>query len=116
MSHPAPVHATLDDWIAREAIPFSIDSPEMFHPAVDKMVACLGDSVELPGFGEALHGGEENLLLRSRLFEPLVETPGHGAIPIESSSPRLFLLRSYCTIRPQAGHRRHSLSEPAPLI
>jgi hypothetical protein len=38
----APIHATLKDWIAREAIPFAIDSPETFNAAVDKMIASLG--------------------------------------------------------------------------
>jgi uncharacterized protein (DUF2267 family) len=48
------IDATLDDWIAREATPFSVDSPRTFSAAVDKVIALLGDSVELLGFGEAL--------------------------------------------------------------
>jgi erythromycin esterase-like protein len=81
-------HTTLDDWIAREAIPFSVDSPETFDAAVDRVIASLGDSVELLGFGEALHGGEDILILRNRLFQRLVEAHGYSAIAIESSFPR----------------------------
>jgi erythromycin esterase len=95
MSRPIPTHATLDDWIAREAIAFSVDSPETLHAAVDKMIASLDDSVELLGFGEALHGGEEILLLRNRLFQRLVEVHGFSAIAIESSFPRSRVVNEY---------------------
>src|SRR5213594_1363355 len=37
---------SLDDWIAREATPFSVDSPRTFKAAVDKVIASLGDSSE----------------------------------------------------------------------
>jgi erythromycin esterase len=95
MTHPAPTYVTLDDWIAREAIPFSIDSPETFNAAIDRMVASSGDSVELLGFGETLHGGEDILILRNRLFQRLVETHGYSAIAIESSFPRGHLVNEY---------------------
>jgi erythromycin esterase-like protein len=95
MSHSAPIHATLDDWIARDAIPFSLDSPTNLNAAVDKMIAALGDSVELLGFGEALHGGEEIVLLRNRLFEHLVTAHGYSAIATESSFPRGRLVNEY---------------------
>ena len=39
MSHPTPIPATLDEWIARDATPFSVDSPSIFNAAVDKMIA-----------------------------------------------------------------------------
>lgn len=83
-----PTYATLDDWIAQEAIPFSLDSPQRFNAAVDRMMASLDDSLQLLGFGEALHGGEELLLLRNRLFQRLVEAHGFSAIAVESSFPR----------------------------
>lgn len=92
MTHLLPTYATLDDWIAREAIPFSLDSPGAFSTAVDKVAASLGDSVELLGFGEALHGGEDILILRNRLFQHLVEVHGYSAIAIESSFPRAHLV------------------------
>jgi erythromycin esterase-like protein len=95
MIHPTPKHATLDDWIAREAIPFSIDSPASFNAGVDKIVSSLGDSLELLGFGEALHGGEDILMLRNRLFQRLVEAHGYSAIAIESSFPRAHIVNDY---------------------
>lgn len=88
-------HPTLDDWIARAALPFSIDSRESFHAAVDMMIGLLGDSVELLGFGEALHGGEDILILRNRLFQHLVEAHGYSAIAIESSFPRARIVNEY---------------------
>jgi len=104
MSRPAPIHATLDDWIRHEAIPFSVDSPETFNAATDKIVASLGDSVELLGFGEALHGGEDILILRNRLFQRLVETHGYSAIAVESSFPRARVVNDYVTGRGPASY------------
>jgi erythromycin esterase-like protein len=96
MTHPTPIHATLDDWIAREAIPSSVDSPATFNAGVAKVVASLGDSLELLGFGEALHGGEDILMLRNRLFQRLVEAHGYSAIAIEGSSfPRARAVNDY---------------------
>ncbi len=85
MTHAAGVYATLDDWIAHEAIPFSLDSRPDFNAAVDTVIGALGDSVALLGFGEALHGGKELLVLRNQLFQRLVEAYGYSAIAIESS-------------------------------
>ncbi len=104
MSHPTPTYATLDDWIAREAIPFSLDSPETFNAAVDAVIASLGDSVELLGFGEALHGGEDILILRNRLFRRLVEAHGFSAIAIESSFPRSHVANEYVAGRGPASY------------
>ena len=89
------IHATLDDWIQREAIPFSVDSPETFNASIDGVMASLGDSVELLGFGEALHGSEDILILRNRLFQRLVEKHGYSAIAIESSFPRARVVNDY---------------------
>jgi erythromycin esterase len=104
MSHSAPIYATLDDWIAREAIPFSVDSPETLNAAVDEMITSLGDSVELLGFGEALHGGEDILILRNRLFQRLLETHGYSAIAIESSFPRARVVNEYVAGRGPASY------------
>ncbi len=82
------MEATLADWVAREAIPFSLSSPTSFNAAVDKVVAGLGDAVELLGVGEALHGGKDLLVLRNQLFRRLVEAHGYSAIAVESSFPR----------------------------
>ncbi len=89
------IHPTLDDWIAHEAIPFSVDSPDVLNAAVDKMIASLDDSVELLGFGEVLHGGEDILILRNRLFQRLVAAHGYSAIAIESSFPRGCVVNDY---------------------
>src|SRR6266487_2352802 len=80
---PSIEQLSLDEWIAREATPFSVDSPRTFNAAVDKVIASPGDPVELLGFGEALHGGEDILILRNRLFQRLVEAHGYSAIAIE---------------------------------
>lgn len=104
MSHSAPIHATLEDWIAREAIPFSVDSPETFHAAVDTLIAALSDAVELLGFGEALHGGEDLLILRNRLFERLVAAHGYCAIAIESSFPQARVVDAYVAGRGPASY------------
>lgn len=89
-------YTTLDDWIAREAIPFSVDSPRTFNAAVDKVIASLGDSVELLGFGEALHGGKDILILRNWLFQRLgLPTSEIAALPTRSGSmknPTYFAL------------------------
>ncbi len=102
-AHP-PTYATLDDWIAREAIPFSVESPAIFNAGVAKVIASLGDSVELLGFGEALHGGEDILILRKRLFQCLVEAHGYSAITIESSFPRARVVNEYVAGRGPASY------------
>src|SRR5215471_18728298 len=102
-AHP-PTYPTLDEWIAREAIPFSVDAPKTFSVAVDELIASLGDSVELLGFGEALHGGEDILILRNRLFQRLVEAHGYSAIAIESSFPRAREVNEYVAGRGPASY------------
>ncbi len=87
--------ATLTGWIQSQAIPFSTDSADSFNSAVDRFAAALDPSAELVGFGEALHGGEDILSLRNRLFGRLVEAHGFSAIAVESSLPRTRLLNDY---------------------
>jgi erythromycin esterase-like protein len=103
MTYSAARPATLDDWIAREAIPCSLDSPASFN-AVDKVIASSGDSVALLGFGEALHGGEELLVLRNQLFQRLAEAHGYSAIAIESSFPRGPIVNEYVLGRGPASY------------
>jgi erythromycin esterase-like protein len=86
---------TREDWVAHAAIPFSVNSRDMLHSAIDTMIATIGSSVELLAFGEALHGSEELLLLRNRLFQHLVEAHGYSAIAIESSFPRAQIVNEY---------------------
>ena len=76
MAGAAPARATLDEWISRDAIPFSVNSPKAFNLAVDEVMGSLSDSVQLLGLGEALHGGEDILVLRKRFFQRLVEAHG----------------------------------------
>jgi hypothetical protein len=94
-SHPIHTYETIDQWIAGESIPFSADSPNTSNVAVDKVIASLSDSVELLGFGEALHSGEEILELRNRLFQRLAEAHGFSAIAIESSFPRAHVTNKF---------------------
>ncbi|NOK60165.1 MAG: Erythromycin esterase-like protein [Chloroflexi bacterium AL-W] len=104
MSHHIPVYTTLDDWMKQEAIPFSMDAPETFRIAVDRLIVSLGNSVDLLGFGEALHGGEDILILRNRLFQHLVEAHGYSAIAIESSFPRARVVNDYIADRGPASY------------
>src|SRR2546423_13395068 len=97
-------HATLDDWIAREATLFSVEQPRTFNAAVDRVITSLGGSVKLLGFGEALHGGKDILILRNRLFQLLVEAHGYSAIAIESSFPRAHVVNEYVAGRGPASY------------
>lgn len=89
------LYASLDDWIHRETIPFSIDSFVTLTAAVDRVIASLDPALEVLGFGETLHGGEDILMLRNRLFQHLVEKHGYSAIAIESSFPRSHAVNEY---------------------
>lgn len=95
MSDSIAKYATLDQWIAHEALPCSLDAGESFEHAIDTVVAALGDTVELLGFGEPLHGGEEILIFRNRLFQHLVLAHGYSAITIESSFPMARVVNEY---------------------
>jgi erythromycin esterase len=95
MSRADSLYASLDDWIRREAIPFALDSPASFNAAVDKVVAALGDAVELLGLGEPTHMAEDFLLFRNRVFQRLVEAHGYSAIAVESSFPRGRVVNEY---------------------
>jgi erythromycin esterase-like protein len=90
-----PEYATLEDWILNESIQFSPGSPGIFNITVKRLVGSLSPAVELLGFGEALHGGEEILLLRNRLFQQLVQKHGYSAIAIESSFSRAYAVNEY---------------------
>ena len=93
MRKKIPTYKTLDDWIKQEAIPLSLESIH-FNKTIDTLMDSLG-SVKLLGFGEALHGGEEILRLRNRLFQRLVEAYGFSAIAIESSFSRAHITNEY---------------------
>jgi erythromycin esterase-like protein len=76
-----------------------VESTPSLNDAVDKVLASLGDSVELLGFGEALHGGEDILRLRNRFFKRLVEAHGYTAIAIETGYDEAYAVNEYV-----AGH------------
>lgn len=90
-------YSSLQDWIRAEAMPVDTQSDDAFNERVDQLAAALGDQVELLGMGEALHGGEEILQFRNRLFQRLVERYGYRAIAIESSFPRSRALDNFVT-------------------
>src|SRR5688500_94027 len=92
---PMAARTALDAWIARDAIPFALDSAESFDSAVDRVAGSLGASVELLGIGEALHGSEEILLLRNRLFQRLVQAHGYSAVVLEVTSPQARAINDY---------------------
>ncbi len=86
---------SLDEWIVREAISFSLESKGTLESAVDRVVADLGDEVQLLGLGEPTHGVEAFLQFRNRLFRRLVKAHGYCAIAIESSFPRGRVVNEY---------------------
>ncbi|GCE30046.1 hypothetical protein KDA_55300 [Dictyobacter alpinus] len=104
MMHAAKVYTTLDDWIAHEAIPFSPDAGPDFNAAVDTVIDSLDGAVDVLGFGEALHGGEEVLVLRNQLFQRLVEAHGYSAIAIESSFSQGPIVNAYVLGRGPASY------------
>ncbi|MDD2754785.1 MAG: erythromycin esterase family protein [Methanothrix sp.] len=101
---PAPVYATLDEWIKQDAIPFSLDSAPSLDACVDRLIASLDPSLKLLGLGEALHGGEDILMLRNLLFSRLVEKHGYSAIAVESSFPRARAVNEYVAGRGPASY------------
>jgi erythromycin esterase-like protein len=102
MSQSAPQYATLDEWIASDAIEFSLDSTGTFETALDRMMEACG-AVELLGFGEPTHGVEDFLIWRTRLFQRLVEAHGFTAIAVESSFPRGRFVNEYVNGSSNAG-------------
>ncbi|HEX3014494.1 MAG TPA: erythromycin esterase family protein, partial [Methanobacterium sp.] len=98
------IYNTLNEWIQNEAISLSLDSSETFNESIDKIMTLIGDSVELLGMGEALHGGEDILILRNQLFKRLVEAHGYSAIAIESSFPKARIVNEYVNGRGPASY------------
>jgi erythromycin esterase-like protein len=92
---PATRYESIEEWVAGESIPFEPDDPASLSSAVDRMMAVIADCVHLLGIGEPMHGAEDFLLLRNRLFQRLVEAHGFSAIAIESSYPRGFVVNDY---------------------
>lgn len=87
--------ATIDEWIKNNAIPFPSEASAALDTAVARMMEAVGSSVELLGVGEALHGTEEILQIRNRLFQTLVKSHGFSAIAIETSFPQARSVNEY---------------------
>jgi erythromycin esterase len=85
---PDTNHSTLEDWVAHEAISFSLDDAETLNAAAERLTAACGPSLEILGLGEPTHLVNDYLRLRNRLFQTLVERHGFTAIAIESSFTR----------------------------
>ena len=83
---------SIDEWLAGEAILFSDTD---FGTPVDRMMSSLDKDVSVLGLGEPLHGGDEFLTLRNRLFERLVESHGFSAITLEITDMRARLVNEY---------------------
>ncbi|HNX08683.1 MAG TPA: erythromycin esterase family protein [Methanothrix sp.] len=86
---------SLDEWIAHNSMDFDLASVDSLNEVIDRLIESLDESVELLGFGEALHGGKEILSLRNRFFERLVEKHNYSAIAIESSFPKARAVNEY---------------------
>ncbi len=93
--HDVTPQRSLQDWIGNDTLPFALDNLETLRTQVDVLVNSLPSSVELLGFGEALHGGEEIMVFRNHLFKHLVASHGFCAIAIESSFPHSVLVNEY---------------------
>src|SRR5262245_13458236 len=94
-TNPTALHASLDEWIARDAVRFDLASSASLDSAIDRVMAELGPAVELLGLGEALHGSEEILLIRNWMFQRLVEKHEFSAVVIEASSPQARAINEY---------------------
>jgi erythromycin esterase-like protein len=99
MADPSISEKSLDQWIAQEAISFEFDSPDSLHSSADRLIsaalAASSGSLELLGLGEPLHGENDFLVLRNRLFRHLAAKHGFSAIAIESSFPRASLVNDF---------------------
>ena len=93
-----PVHASLADWVAGEAIPFvpgPNGPPASIDSATDRIIAELGSDLRLLALGEALHGSQEILLIRNRMFQRLAAHHGFSAVVLEVSSPAARAINDY---------------------
>ncbi len=96
------VYPNLGEWIAHDAIRFDLAVPGSLETATERVIAQLGPAVELLALGEALHGSEEILLIRNRMFQRLVERHGFSAVVIEASSPQARAINEYVLGQRQA--------------
>lgn len=86
---------TLEEWLTKESIPFSLNSTTSLHAAIDKLFPSLDKSINILGLGEPLHGGKDFLNLRNNIFKYLVKEYNYSAIAIESSFPKSWIINEY---------------------
>ncbi len=89
------MHSTIEDWIRKDAVSFSLDSSAETDATIDKVVASLGEQVQLLGLGEAVHGAEDILILRNHMFQRLVTKHGYSAFALESTFPKAHVVDDY---------------------
>jgi erythromycin esterase len=90
---------TVEDWIRRDAIRFTLSpagvADKDFDDAVDRLVSAFGNGVDIFALGEPLHGGEAFLMLRNQVFQRLVERHGYSAIALESAHHKARVVNDY---------------------
>ena len=91
------MYKTIDEWIKNEAVSFSFEKNKSLHGTFDRAIKLLNEGAEMIGFGEALHGGEEILILRNRLFKWLVKNYDFRVIALESGFPEGMQVNDYVT-------------------
>ncbi len=83
-----PEKLSLEAWVARDAISFSLDDASSMNTAVERLLPGCDPALQILGLGEPTHLVNDYLRLRNRLFQTLVERHGFTAIAIESSFTR----------------------------
>ncbi len=86
---------SIDEWLTKESISFSVSSEASVQEAIDKLFYSLDNSVRLLGLGEPLHGGKDFLDLRNEIFKYLVKKYNYSAIAIESSFPKSWIINEF---------------------
>ncbi len=74
---------------------FSADDVTALGEAVDRLLSRAGRAPRVLGFGEPMHGEEEFLGVRNRLFRYLVEHAGYRSIALESGCLRGRIVDGY---------------------
>ena len=86
---------TIEEWVMKESIPFSVSSNISLQSALDKLFSSLDNTIKLLGLGEPLHGGKDFLKLRNEIFMYLVKIFNYSAIAIESSFPKSWIINEF---------------------
>lgn len=84
--------ASFAEDVSVRAIPMDVDNP---GPGIDRFLMTCSSDLQLLALGEALHGSEEILRLRNRIFQHLVEHDDFRALAIEASFPHARAMNDY---------------------